>query len=99
MLNKDNYSFAIRFDYVCEGIKRRFSTVCRSVFIDMYDGCQICCNWSRLKPILRWWTLTREVTGANCSVFDLTRPGLEPPTFHTRSELSIHNATEAAYTS
>jgi len=32
---------------------------------------------------LKWWTLTREATGANFSVFDLTRPGFESPTFHT----------------
>jgi len=35
---------------------------------------------------LKWGTLTRKATGADFSVFDLTRPWFEPPTFHTRRE-------------
>jgi len=34
--------------------------------------------------------LTREATGAIFSVFDLTHRGLEPPTFRTMNERSIH---------
>jgi len=37
------------------------------------SGCQISCNW--------------EATGANFSVFDLTRLGFEPPTFRIHSPL------------
>jgi len=29
--------------------------------------------------VLKLWTLTREATGGKFSVFDLTRPGIEPP--------------------
>jgi len=40
--------------------------------------------------------LTREATGANLSVFDLTRPGFKLPTFLNWSEQSTHWVTEAA---